>query len=55
MANKIKNIKSEKINSPKKNKEASSQRVSAKKFSGTTKKSIEVEALALTWDEDLCE
>ena len=55
MANKIKNITSEKINLPKKKKETSSQRASAKKNLGKTKKSIEVEALALTWDEDLCE
>ena len=38
-----------------KKKETSSQRASTKKIPGTTKKSDEVEALALTWDEDLCE
>jgi hypothetical protein len=54
MVNKIKSIKRKKINPPKK-KETSSQRVNTKKFSGTTKKSDEVEALALTWNEDLCE
>ena len=54
MANKIKSVKREKTNPPKK-KETSSQRASTKKILGTTKKSDEVEALALTWDEDLCE
>jgi len=55
MANKIKNIKSEKINSPKKNKEASSYRASARKNLSKKQKSDEVEALAITWNEDLCE
>ena len=54
MANKIKNIKRTKTNSKNK-KETASQRASPKKNLGKTKKSIEVEALALTWDEDLCE
>ena len=54
MANKIKSIKREKINSPKK-KETSNRSDNTKKNTGKTKKSDEVEALALTWDEDLCE
>ena len=54
MANKIKSIKRTKTNSKNKN-EPASQRASAKKNPGKTKKSNEVEALALTWDEDLCE
>ena len=54
MANKTKRIKRTKTNSKNKN-EPASQRSSAKKNLGKTKKSNEVEALALTWDEDLCE
>jgi hypothetical protein len=55
MTNKLKNTKREKINPKKKKKETFSQRASTKKNLGKTKKSDEVEALALTWDEDLCE
>ena len=55
MANKIKSTKKEKINPPKTKKETSSQGASIKKNLGKNKKSDEVEALALTWDEDLCE
>ena len=55
MANKLKSIKREKINQPKRKEETSSQRARNKKNQGKTKKSDEVEALALTWDEDLCE
>jgi hypothetical protein len=55
MANKLKSIKKEKINPPKTKKETSSQRARNKKNLGKTKKSDEVEALALTWNEDLCE
>ena len=55
MANKLKSINREKINLPKKKKETSSQRASTKKSLGKKKKSDEVEALALTWNEDLCE
>jgi hypothetical protein len=54
MVNKKKSIKRAKMNSQNKN-ETASQSASAKKSSGKTKKSNEVEALALTWDEDLCE
>ena len=54
MVNKIKSIKRTKTNSKNKNEQAS-QRASPKKNSGKTKKSNEVEALALTWNEDLCE
>ena len=54
MANKLKSIKKEKINLPKTKKETSSQRASTKKNLGN-KKSDEVEALTLTWNEDLCE
>jgi len=55
MANKLKSIKKEKINPPKTKKETSIQRARNKKNLGKTKKSDEVEALALTWNEDLCE
>ena len=55
MANKLKSIKREKVTLPKKKKETSSQGARTKKNQGKTKKSDEVEALALTWDEDLCE
>jgi len=54
MANKIKSIKRKKINTQKKNK-SSSQGASVKKNLEKTKKSNDVAALALTWDEDLCE
>jgi|TARA_B110000438_G_C15240885_1_gene405603 hypothetical protein len=54
MANKLKSINREKINLPKKKKETPNQRASTKKSLGK-KKSAEVEALALTWNEDLCE
>ena len=54
MANKLKSINREKINLPKKKKETSSQKANTKKNLGK-KKSDEVEALALTWNEDLCE
>ena len=55
MANKLKATKREKINPPKIKKETSSKRASTKKNLGKNKKSDEVEALALTWNEDLCE
>jgi hypothetical protein len=55
MANKLKSINREKITPKKKHKETSSQRARNKKSLDKTKKSDEVEALALTWDEDLCE
>tara|TARA_B110001454_G_scaffold170871_1_gene161462 strand:- start:235 stop:399 length:165 start_codon:yes stop_codon:yes gene_type:complete len=54
MPNKLKIIKREKVNPPKK-KETSSHRASTKKNLGKNQKSDEVEALALTWNEDLCE
>jgi len=54
MVNKIKSIKRTKTNSKNKN-EPASQTASPKKNPGKTKKSNEVEALALTWNEDLCE
>ena len=54
MANKIKSTKKEKINLLKK-KEPPNQTTSTDKNLGKVKKSAEVEALAITWDEDLCE
>ena len=54
MANKIKSTKKEKINLLKK-KEPPNQTTSNNKNLGKAKKSAEVEALATTWDEDLCE
>ena len=53
MANKIKSTKKEKINLLKK--EPPSQTSSTDKNLDKIKKSAEVEALAITWDEDLCE
>ena len=54
MANKLKTTKREKVSPPKK-KETSSHRASARKNLSKKQKSDEVEALALTWNEDLCE
>ena len=54
MAKTLKIIERERVNPPKK-KETSSKRASTKKNLGKNKKSDEVEALALTWNEDLCE
>jgi hypothetical protein len=54
MGNKIKIIKKKKINSQKK-REPFDQSASTKKSLDKIKKSDEVEALALTWNEDLCE
>ena len=53
MANKIKSTKKKKINLLKK--KPPSQTPSTDKNLGKIKKSAEVEALAITWDEDLCE
>jgi len=53
MANKIKSTKKEKINLLKKT--PPSQTANTDKNLGKIKKSAEVEALAITWDEDLCE
>ena len=53
MANKLKTTKREKVSPPKK--KTSSHRASARKNLSKKQKSDEVEALAITWNEDLCE